>query len=63
MTRSKFTRKIKTKVVLEALKRQYSLAELVQKYEIHPIKISVWQRDFLKETEQIFELGKMDTRM
>lgn len=36
MTRRKFTPKFKTKVVLEALKERHSLAELAQKYEIHP---------------------------
>ena len=36
MTRRKFTSAFKTKVALDALKEQQSLAELAQKYDIHP---------------------------
>ncbi len=62
MTRRKFTPKFKTKVVLEALKERHSLAELAQKYEIHPTQISAWKRDFLDGAEQVFESGKKDAR-
>ena len=62
MTRRKFTPKFKTKVVLEALKERHSLAELAQRYEIHPTQISAWKRDFLDGAEQVFESGKKDAR-
>lgn len=62
MTRRKFTSKFKTKVVLEALKERHSLAELAQKYQIHPTQISSWKRDFLDGAEQVFESGKKDKR-
>lgn len=55
MTRSKFTSKFKTKVVLEALKERHSSAELAQKNEIHPTQISAWKRDFLDGAQQVFE--------
>ncbi|MBP2833746.1 transposase [Aquimarina sp. U1-2] len=55
MTRRKFTPNFKTKVVLEALKERHSLAELAQKYQIHPTQISSWKRDFLSGAEQVFE--------
>lgn len=62
MTRRKFTSKFKTKVVLEALKERHSLAELAQKYQLHPTQISTWKRDFLNSAEQVFESGKKDKR-
>ena len=62
MTQRKFTSKFKTKVVLEALKERHSLAELAQKYQIHPTQISSWKRDFLDGVEQVFESGKKDKR-
>ena len=62
MTRRKFTPKFKTKVVLEALKERHSLAELAQKYEIHPTQISAWKRDFLDGAEQVFESGRKDAQ-
>ncbi|MDO6516530.1 transposase [Zobellia uliginosa] len=62
MTRRKFTSKFKTKVVLEALKERHSLAELAQKYQIHPTQISGWKRDFLSGAETVFEKGKTGKR-
>lgn len=62
MIRRKFTSKFKTKVVLEALKERHSLAELAQKYQLHPTQISTWKRDFLNSAEQVFESGKKDKR-
>ena len=46
MKRRKFTSKFKTKVVLESLKERQTVAELAQKYEIHPTQISAWKREF-----------------
>lgn len=62
MTRRKFTPKFKTKVVLEALKERHSLAEIAQKYQIHPTQISSWKRDFLSGADQVFEKGRTDKR-
>jgi transposase len=62
MTRRKFTSKFKTKVVLEALKERSSLAELAQKYELHPTQISAWKREFLDKADHVFESGKKDKR-
>lgn len=55
MSRRRFTSKMKTKVVLEALKERHSLNELAQKYEIHATQISRWKQEFLSEAEGIFE--------
>jgi len=52
MKRRKFTSKFKTKVVLEALKERQSLAELAQKYQLHPNQISTWKKEFLAGGKQ-----------
>jgi len=57
MTRRKFTTKFKTKVVLEALKEQSSLAELAQKYDLHPQQISNWKKEFIQKADTIFDNG------
>lgn len=62
MTQRKFTSKFKTKVVLEALKERCSMAELAQKYEIHPAQISGWKREFLDGADQVFEKGKVSKK-
>ena len=61
MSRRRFTPKMKTKVVLEALKERHSLNELAQKYELHATQISRWKQEFLSEAEGIFE-KKIKTR-
>ena len=55
MKRRKFTSKFKTKVVLEALKERQSLSELAQKYELSPAQLSNWKKEFLANSEVIFE--------
>lgn len=62
MTRRKFTTKFKTKVVLEALKEQRSLAELAQKFDLHPQQISNWKKEFLQKSESVFESGTASTK-
>lgn len=54
-TRRKFTSSFKTKVVLTALKEQSTMAELAQKFEVHPNQISQWKREFLDKSELVFE--------
>jgi transposase len=54
-TRRKFTSAFKTKVVLAALKEQSTMAELAQKYQVHPNQISQWKREFLDKSETVFE--------
>lgn len=53
--RRKFTSAFKTKVVLAALKEQSTMAELAQKYQVHPNQISQWKREFLEKSEAVFE--------
>lgn len=58
MSRRKYTSKFKTKVVLEALKEKHTMAELAQRYEIHPQQITYWKREFLTNADQVFDKGK-----
>ena len=57
-SRRKFTAAFKAKVAIEALKEQHTLAELAQKFELHPNQISQWKQEFIASSEQIFESGK-----
>lgn len=56
-SRRKFTSKFKTKVVLESLKDRSTMAELAQKYDLHPNQISRWKADFLQGAEGVFNKG------
>jgi transposase-like protein len=55
---SAVTTAFKAKVAIEALKEQQTLAELAQKFELHPNQISQWKQEFIASSEQIFESGK-----
>lgn len=56
--RRKFSPEFKTHVVLAALREEGTLSELAGKYGVHPMQISKWRKEFLKEAPQIFSNGK-----
>ena len=62
MKRRKFTSRFKTKVVLESLKERKTVAELAQKYEIHPTQINTWKKEFIEGADQVFDSGKKSPR-
>ena len=53
--RRTFTPDFKARVVLEALKERATLAELAQKYDLQPMQISKWKREFKDNMAQVFE--------
>ena len=55
MTRRKFTKEYKTKVVLESLKEHKTLSELSRKYKLSPQQISKWKSEFLTNATKVFE--------
>lgn len=56
-TRRKFTKKFKTKVVLEALSERYTLAQLAERHQLHPNQISQWKLQFLQNADSVFDKG------
>jgi transposase len=62
MSRRKFTSKFKAKVVLESLKETHTMAELAQKYQLHPQQISNWKREFLDNAEKVFTGDKANKK-
>ena len=45
-------------MVLEALKEKSTLAELAQKYELHPQQITNWKKEFLDNADAVFDKGE-----
>ena len=52
------TATFKAKVAIEALKERQTLAELAEKFELHPNQISQWKQEFIAGSEQVFGSGK-----
>ena len=55
MTRKKYSKEFKTKVVLESLKERHTLKELAQKHNIHPQQITNWKKQFLDKASLVFD--------
>jgi transposase-like protein len=53
--RKQYSAAFKTKVVLEALKEEKTVAQLASEYEIHATMIHAWKREFLENASSIFE--------
>lgn len=58
VTRRKFTAEFKTKVVLETLKEQLTLAELSKKYGVSGVMISRWKSEFIEHSSLVFSRDK-----
>ena len=56
--RRKFSASFKAKVAIEALKERESLAELSNRFEVHPNMISKWKQEFLENSSAVFEKEK-----
>lgn len=54
-TRRKFSPEFKAKVALEAIKNQFTLAELSKKFDVSPVIISKWKGEFMENMSAVFE--------
>jgi len=54
-SRRNHTALFKAKVALEALKGEQTLAELAQRFAVHPTQIAEWRRQLLERAVEVFE--------
>lgn len=55
--RNSYTPEFKTKVVLEILAETYTINELAAKYDISPVVLSRWKKEFVDRASEVFKKG------
>lgn len=57
MRKKKYSKELKAKVAIEALRGEKTVQEIAQIYKIHPNMVTQWKKQLLEGASAIFEKG------
>jgi len=60
MGRKKYSKELRARIALDAIKGQKTIAELASEYGVHANQISIWKKQLLDATPAAFSNGKYE---
>jgi transposase len=54
-TRRKINAALKAKIALEAVREHSTIADLAQRYQVHPNQIYAWKKQLLEQAGRVFD--------
>lgn len=61
-TRTHYSAELKTKLVLEILSEQMTLNQIAAKYNVSPVVLSRWKKEFLERASDVFKKGPTEAK-
>ena len=55
-----YSPEFKAKIVMEILSEEFTINQLAAKYEISPVVLSRWKKEFVERASEVFKKGPSD---